>query len=402
MTEGSVYVDGLLSRFREEFERFTTENKDIRTLIPPNPKPQKHEKFRWNAQYGALRCYLRRQYTLETRKANEKAIQYRKMKQKVETMEKDVSKLRKHTDRTLEKHKRLLEEVAQQEKEKYEKEKAMLDLDKKDVIEREWMKGEEEKELSDALDPCPASEALASLASAIGWDPAIMVEWMELSTSMISESLFLNKLTKGELVSSSKRVQIKTQPFAQGADRKVYFMYVDKKLWVAKKFQLVEKRVNFQEHLKMMHLTAVCQVFAKKFNELITPYRIGANIIFLDVCVFAIKRSNSDISAEYYMAEPYTDGDFQKFNDNFGLVFSGNMPNAFSHWTFEYSGHQLMVVDVQGIEKEPEKLYWLTDPAIHSLTTDDRFGLLDHRKVGMDRFLKSHTCNEACKCLKLL
>ena len=36
---------------------------------------------------------------------------------------------------------------------------------------------------------------------------------------------------------------------------------------------------------------------------------------------------------------------------------------AFGHWTYEHSGKQLMVVDLQGMQSGAE--YTLTDPAIH-------------------------------------
>ena len=45
-------------------------------------------------------------------------------------------------------------------------------------------------------------------------------------------------------------------------------------------------------------------------------------------------------------------GDYVKYNSNSGYINDKTLrrtPQAFSHFTFERSGHQLIVVDVQGV-----------------------------------------------------
>ena len=54
-----------------------------------------------------------------------------------------------------------------------------------------------------------------------------------------------------------------------------------------------------------------------------------------------------------------------KYNSNSGFIdneYCRKTPQAFSHFTFERSGHELMVVDIQGVGD----LY--TDPQIHTAT----------------------------------
>ena len=49
--------------------------------------------------------------------------------------------------------------------------------------------------------------------------------------------------------------------------------------------------------------------------------------------------------------EHYIDGEYVKYNSNSGFVdnrLSRQTPHAFSHFTFERSGHELIVVDIQG------------------------------------------------------
>lgn len=49
--------------------------------------------------------------------------------------------------------------------------------------------------------------------------------------------------------------------------------------------------------------------------------------------------------------EHYIEGTYVKYNSNAGFVEDihvRNTPHAFSHFTFECSSHELIVVDIQG------------------------------------------------------
>ena len=68
-------------------------------------------------------------------------------------------------------------------------------------------------------------------------------------------------------------------------------------------------------------------------------------------------------------------GDFQKYNNNAGFVIDGDerkesqLSQAFSHFTWQYSQGNCMVVDLQGTEDGQ-----LTDPQIHTLKKTKGFG----------------------------
>merc|ERR1711871_1281114 len=78
--------------------------------------------------------------------------------------------------------------------------------------------------------------------------------------------------------------------------------------------------------------------------------------------------------------ERYISGEYHKHSNNFGWcdedVQNRNTPQAFSHFTYEASNHEMVVVDLQGVGD----MY--TDPQIHTLNGED-FGLGNLGKAGI-------------------
>jgi len=72
---------------------------------------------------------------------------------------------------------------------------------------------------------------------------------------------------------------------------------------------------------------------------------------------------------ECITVEKYLEGEFQKYINNTGDVFGGSeltmKAEAFSHFTYQKSGQQLMVVDIQGVSHQ------LFDPEIATSTLMD-------------------------------
>ena len=68
------------------------------------------------------------------------------------------------------------------------------------------------------------------------------------------------------------------------------------------------------------------------------------------------------------MVKNFISGEYVKHNSNCGFVEDINLrstPHAFSHFTFEFSGHELIVVDIQGVDN------LFTDPQIHTFNGEN-------------------------------
>jgi hypothetical protein len=71
---------------------------------------------------------------------------------------------------------------------------------------------------------------------------------------------------------------------------------------------------------------------------------------------------------------------------------------AFAHWSYEYSGHYLLLCDIQGVDVASG--FVLTDPCLHCVD-EKRFGDTNLGKAGMEGFFASHVCTEICEALGL-
>jgi len=105
---------------------------------------------------------------------------------------------------------------------------------------------------------------------------------------------------------------------------------------------------------------------------------------------------------EVIWVEPWLDGEYEKFNNNFGWVnpeWKNGIPQALSHFSWASSKGRLMLVDLQGVRDE-NHIYTLTDPAWHSL--DKSMGSTDLGPLGMLQFFRTHECSQICSELPRL
>ena len=103
----------------------------------------------------------------------------------------------------------------------------------------------------------------------------------------------------------------------------------------------------------------------------------------------------SSFPFRFMALEPWIPGKYEKKTSNAGQIAKdSDLAQAFSHFTWDRTEGDIMVVDIQGVENT------LTDPQIHCQDTD-RFGRGNLCCKGMDAFFLNHVCNDICHTLKL-
>ncbi|KAM8866020.1 transient receptor potential cation channel subfamily M member 6 isoform 2-T6 [Synchiropus picturatus] len=140
---------------------------------------------------------------------------------------------------------------------------------------------------------------------------------------------------------------------------------------------------------KMMHV----------FNQM-KPADIHFSPRFLDVSL-VLWHSNG----QWLTIERELPGRFQKYNNNTGEelrpeCFLEELLLAFSHWTYEYSGREMLVLDLQGVADE------LTDPTVvmasdQSCRGEMLFGPDNLGEAAIHGFLRKHVCSSVCDRLGL-
>ncbi|CAF1040935.1 unnamed protein product [Adineta steineri] len=218
-----------------------------------------------------------------------------------------------------------------------------------------------------------------------------------------------NKQLRCEEVKQRWDIKIAENPFAEGAMRLAYYgLSRYKGTWekvVLKEFKHIGPGLNLKErYLDLLDCQTVAAYLAQKFNEL--PPIKTSTVLVKKIKFIMTKLVFDNLNGGKYRnltIEKFIEGSYKKFSNNAGYV-NYNDPaltlEAYSHWTYEYTKGEMIVVDLQGIDMGDNESYLLTDPCIHS-TDIMQFGCSNLGKAGMKRFFQTHICNVICLALKL-
>ncbi|TMW65582.1 hypothetical protein Poli38472_008224 [Pythium oligandrum] len=206
---------------------------------------------------------------------------------------------------------------------------------------------------------------------------------------------------------TSSRIQVKIdpEPFARGGLRQVFHLQdlsVIPQLgsngrpmsYVAK--IAIDPNENPDTYFRDVEMQAVASMFAELYNSYYPPRRVEFLEAWILQLIPAGETGNLTMSGTICGVEPYIAGEYHKHNNNFGYVseLERNTPQTFSHFTYEASGREMLIVDIQGVADH------YTDPQIHTRSGKE-FGKGNLAVRGFERFLASHRCNPICRYLKL-
>ncbi|XP_073696374.1 transient receptor potential cation channel subfamily M member 6 [Garra rufa] len=152
--------------------------------------------------------------------------------------------------------------------------------------------------------------------------------------------------------------------------------------------------------LREIQQQRAAQKLMQRFNK-IKPSSVPYSPRFLDVSLLHWRSDGQWLTVENNMS-----GHFRKYNNNTGeeILPSSGLEEAilaFSHWTYEYTNRELLVLDLQGVGAD------LTDPSLirvddtSSTSGEMAFGPANLGDDAIQSFVLKHTCNSCCKKLGL-
>nr|XP_058157645.1 transient receptor potential cation channel subfamily M member 6 isoform X2 [Dasypus novemcinctus] len=162
--------------------------------------------------------------------------------------------------------------------------------------------------------------------------------------------------------------------------------------------KIFQERTVLHLCLREIQQQRAAQKLIYTFNQ-VKPQTIPYTPRFLEVFLIYCHSANQWLTIEKYMT-----GDFRKYNNNNGdEIVPGNtleeLMLAFSHWTYEYTRGELLVLDLQGVGEN------LTDPSV--IKPEDKqsrgmvFGPANLGEDAIRNFIAKHRCNSCCRKLKL-
>uniref|UniRef100_A0A6I8QX94 Alpha kinase 1 n=1 Tax=Xenopus tropicalis TaxID=8364 RepID=A0A6I8QX94_XENTR len=205
-----------------------------------------------------------------------------------------------------------------------------------------------------------------------------------------------------------------TKPGKQRNAFWIHFLHQDETLarYVGKEYK---KPKELLYHFSDVERQMTAQYYVTEFNKRLYELNILTQIFYIPSFILLILEDKCIKGC--VSVEPYILGEFVKLSNNAQAVKTQYEATkyglAFGHFTYEFSDHSDIVVDLQGWvteSKKGEALIYLTDPQIHSVQNNSLESsskgvstCINFGKKGIDYFFScQHTeCNEICASLSL-
>ncbi|KAL6059654.1 hypothetical protein STEG23_037119 [Scotinomys teguina] len=161
---------------------------------------------------------------------------------------------------------------------------------------------------------------------------------------------------------------------------------------------------GLRHHFTDVERQMTAQYYVMEFNKRLYEQKIPTQIFYIPSTVLLILEDNTIKGC--ISVEPYILGEFVKLSNNTKVVKTEYKATeyglAYGHFSYEFSKHRDVVVDLQGwVTGNGKGIIYLTDPQIHSVDQKDvttNFG-----KRGIFYFFNNQhaSCNEICHRLSL-
>ena len=206
--------------------------------------------------------------------------------------------------------------------------------------------------------------------------------------------------------STPMNIKIAPQPFDEGAQKIAYHAFNEdtQDHIVLKRLKWADARSSsIKRCIETAQIHAIAANYSAEFNRENQFRSDASQMQFVPVGVMEVK-AESTSNPKYFTYEPYLgDGGYTKFNTNFHYIqtdddeFSATC-QAFSHYTWQKSGNQQLMCDLQGVKMRSKVV--LTDPVIHC-TNVLWHGSTNFGTKGIQQFFRTHKCNHLCEAMKL-
>ncbi|KAL7548108.1 hypothetical protein ACHAWF_011406 [Thalassiosira exigua] len=216
----------------------------------------------------------------------------------------------------------------------------------------------------------------------------------------------------------------------------------------AKVVENVEKGRRFHETFARIQMEAANLAWA--FCQYLPPHCPDSwKVSFISTSICCVKKESCKNGKCWVLCEAELDGKFTKWNNNAGAVRGSlstkspstqmnskgisqshgfgmtlieeseeededgeamapieveDVPQAFSHFTYEHTHGKHLVCDLQGVWN-PDDGFVLTDPVVHHVCQTGKIhknGATDKGLVGVEKFFDTHQCNALCRKMGLV